>query len=249
MEIIIILIIFILLFYTKVFLSSPKFKGNIGEKEVNIVLKNLGENYFIHNDILIKTNKGTSQIDHVVVSPYGIFVIETKNYQGIITGGEKSEYWKQNIWGNKFHFKNPMKQNWGHIYALKEVLPQYSNKQYISVVVFTNKANLRVSTNFYSNVITIDNLYYTIHRYGDILLSEEQIVEIRETLNKLNITDANDRRDHIKSVQQKQEITYQKVNAGICPKCGGTLILRKGKYGEFYGCSNYPKCKYTLKQY
>lgn len=30
-----------------------------------------------------------------------------------------------------------------------------------------------------------------------------------------------------------------------CPKCGGSLIERKGKYGKFYGCSNYPKCEYT----
>lgn len=33
----------------------------------------------------------------------------------------------------------------------------------------------------------------------------------------------------------------------ICPKCGGNLITRNGKYGEFIGCSNYPKCKYIKK--
>lgn len=30
-----------------------------------------------------------------------------------------------------------------------------------------------------------------------------------------------------------------------CPKCGGELIKRKGRYGEFYGCSNFPKCRYA----
>lgn len=33
----------------------------------------------------------------------------------------------------------------------------------------------------------------------------------------------------------------------VCPKCGGQLIERKGKYGRFMGCSNYPKCDYTSK--
>jgi DNA topoisomerase-1 len=31
----------------------------------------------------------------------------------------------------------------------------------------------------------------------------------------------------------------------ICPECGGRLILRRGRFGKFYGCENYPTCKYT----
>ena len=33
----------------------------------------------------------------------------------------------------------------------------------------------------------------------------------------------------------------------VCPRCGGDLVLRSGKYGAFYGCSNYPDCTYTKK--
>jgi len=32
----------------------------------------------------------------------------------------------------------------------------------------------------------------------------------------------------------------------LCPKCGGKLVERTGKFGPFYGCSNFPKCKYTI---
>ena len=39
------------------------------------------------------------------------------------------------------------------------------------------------------------------------------------------------------------EVSTKAVNK--CPKCSGELIKRKGKFGDFYGCSNYPKCKYT----
>ena len=44
------------------------------------------------------------------------------------------------------------------------------------------------------------------------------------------------------------DVNYEEkyhLNDNLCPKCGGELVKRNGKYGEFYGCSNYPKCKYT----
>lgn len=37
------------------------------------------------------------------------------------------------------------------------------------------------------------------------------------------------------------------VNGGTCPKCGQKMALKKGKYGEFHGCSGYPACRYTIK--
>ena len=38
----------------------------------------------------------------------------------------------------------------------------------------------------------------------------------------------------------------RKVKDGVvCPRCGGELVRRKGRYGEFLGCSNYPRCRYT----
>ena len=71
---------------------SPKIKGAIGETKVNTRLNFLGNEYTVFKDILIKSSNGlTSQIDELVLSEYGIFVIETKNYKGWIFGNEKSE--------------------------------------------------------------------------------------------------------------------------------------------------------------
>ena len=52
-----------------------------------------------------------------------------------------------------------------------------------------------------------------------------------------------------KDVKNKvnQKIAEKKTGDGICPKCGGKLIMRDGKYGKFIGCSNFPKCRYTQK--
>ncbi|MBR2303349.1 MAG: topoisomerase DNA-binding C4 zinc finger domain-containing protein, partial [Clostridia bacterium] len=38
------------------------------------------------------------------------------------------------------------------------------------------------------------------------------------------------------------------LKKNICPRCGGALTERDGKYGVFYGCSNFPKCKFTMKK-
>ena len=101
MSSIIIICIFVLLVAFKIWMSSPKNIGKFGEKRVARKLDWLSKEYITLNDILLPTNYGTTQIDHIVVSPYGIFVIETKNYKGWIFGHENSEEWKQSLFGKK----------------------------------------------------------------------------------------------------------------------------------------------------
>lgn len=52
---------------------------------------------------------------------------------------------------------------------------------------------------------------------------------------------------HLAKTKINQKIASIKTDGGICPKCGGKLIMRNGKYGSFIGCSNFPKCRYTQK--
>ena len=76
-------------------MSSPENIGKVGEKRVARKLDWLSKEYIILNDIMLPTQYGTTQIDHIVISPYGIFVIETKNYKGWIFGHENSEEWNK----------------------------------------------------------------------------------------------------------------------------------------------------------
>ena len=128
------MIVFVLFFIVVIIIIkiySPKIKGSIGEAKVNTRLNFLGKEYIVLKDILIKSSNGyTSQIDELVLSEYGIFVIETKNYKGWIFGNEKSENWTQVIYKEKNTFRNPIKQNWSHIYALKNVLSEFPNLKY-----------------------------------------------------------------------------------------------------------------------
>jgi len=79
----------IILIITAVVLKkfTPRFHGIIGERLVTSVLSALdSKKYLIINDLMVENEGKTSQIDHVVISNYGIFVIETKNYNGWILG-------------------------------------------------------------------------------------------------------------------------------------------------------------------
>lgn len=90
-------------------LKMPMWKGKYSEKLVNNKIQELPEEYVIFNDLLFESNGYSTQIDHIVVSPYGVFVIETKGYKGWILGGENSEYWTQTIYKSKHQFYNPIK--------------------------------------------------------------------------------------------------------------------------------------------
>ena len=108
----IILFIFFVIVCITFRILQPKIKGYLGEKSVALILSFLpSDKYKIINDVLVKSNNRTIQIDHIVISIYGMFVIETKNYKGWITGSDNSEYWTKNVFGNKYKFYNPIRQN------------------------------------------------------------------------------------------------------------------------------------------
>lgn len=74
-------------------------------------MRKLGKDYIVINNLKLNTKGTISQIDHLVVSNYGIFVIETKNYKGWILGNEDSQNWTQVIYKYKNKFYNPVLQN------------------------------------------------------------------------------------------------------------------------------------------
>ena len=98
---ILISILVVALIVWNIIMSSPDNIGKVGERKVSRKLNWLSKEYITLNDIMIPTEYGTTQIDHVVVSPYGIFVIETKNYKGWILGDERADEWTQSLLGKK----------------------------------------------------------------------------------------------------------------------------------------------------
>lgn len=222
---------------------EPKIKGYLGEKAIAGILSNLEpDKYTVINDVMLNVDGKTSQMDHIVVSDHGIFVIETKNYKGWILGDEKNGQWTQVIYKKKNRFLNPIIQNKGHIKALQHHLSEYPDAKYISVIVFSPAADLKVTTE--TPVIYATRLLQTIRGYADVNLDAAAKAGISTKLGALNIQHADARKQHVVDIHGKKQRPTSS-DSSACPRCGGELVKRNGKNGAFMGCGNYPKCRYT----
>lgn len=225
----------------------PKIKGAVGEYKVSAKLKRLKKkDYIVLNDLLLKNGNSTSQIDHIVISKSGIFVIETKNYKGWIHGHQNSEYWTQTIYKHKRKLRNPIKQNWVHVFALKKILSEYQYVKYYPIVVFAGNGKLKNVTASLPVIYTRELLRTIKKTNNSENLSPNQMKLISDKLTQSNVADRKENRNHVKKVKRKVQERKKKEKLKVCPKCGTELIIRKGKYGKFYGCQNFPKCRYTL---
>lgn len=221
-------------------------KGKIGEQRVSALLKNLPNNeYDVLNDILIPCEFGTTQIDHLVFSRYGIFIIETKNYKGWIYGNENAENWTQKIYRNKYYtFRNPVKQNYAHQKALQSILA-IEDYCFHPIVVFADSAYIK--NHIKETVVNNHYLISTILKYKDEVINSTDIPNLINKVKSAALIDKSSRKNHVKSIRYKVKADELKIKYGICPKCGASLVLKYGTYGKFYGCSNYPKCTYIHK--
>lgn len=130
----------------------------------------------------------------------------------------------------------------GHIYALSSYL-NINKRVFKSIIVFSNKATLKITTD--TPVIHMSHLKREILSYSQEIIPGSEVDSIYNSLNRISLTGTENEKRHVQSVKQNVEEKQRALRSGICPRCGGELVLRKGKYGDFYGCSNYPKCKFT----
>lgn len=204
-KVILIILIFILsCFITKSSKDTKAVKKGIeGEKIIKNLLKKMPKEYVVLNDLLIKYRDRASQIDHIVLSHKGIFVIETKNYSGKIYGDTYSKYWIQKLKGRKRTFYSPILQNKTHVNAVKSLLKTYDDIPIYSIVVFCGKCNI-------NNVKSNGNVIYgnKIRRYikgfkSDIFIESEQIMNISTILNNNNINSKRMRKKHVNMIKKE----------------------------------------------
>lgn len=189
-------------------------KGRLGEITVANHLGQLPiDEYTVMHDVMIQAWKGTSQIDHLVVSKYGIFVIETKNYNGKIYGSVKAQSWKQYINNAEYSFYNPVRQNEGHVRALRSILSGCGNVSIFPIVVFTGEVLLNVSA-CGAMVIYAYQLLPKIKEFESQLLSSEQVDHICRILvgASLNTDDPAVMLQHQADVDMAKAMAESKTN-------------------------------------
>ena len=227
------------------YLNSPTVIGAAGERRVNATLsRNLdAEAYVLLEDLTLPTRHGTTQVDHIVLSRFGIFVIETKNMSGWIFGGETQSRWTQVLHRHKSKFQNPLRQNYHHIKVVQELLGIRLD-QLENLVAFVGSAEPRTDMP--------DKVFWSRRELFDYINSQKTVrfteAEVREFARILRsrALEANKetRRAHVDHVRQK---AARKDADTKCPRCGSKMIERANrKTGQtFLGCSRYPKCRGT----
>ncbi|WP_339317598.1 nuclease-related domain-containing protein [Paenibacillus sp. FSL R10-2734] len=202
--------------------SKPKPKvaptriGELGEHKINIQLDQLPKECKSLSDLMLPNSKsrtGYNQIDHVVISPYCLFVIETKNYTGEVKGGRTDQQWTVS---NRYKMYNPLKQNYGHIKAIESLIQGIAAVKFISMVSFTMRCRFSIDPELrkiHSDELVVYDVELSEFISRKLLslktgtpepsISPAQIQSIYEHLLQVNITDVEIRKLHVQKIKQK----------------------------------------------
>ena len=257
---------------------APLIKGRIGEGVTNLAAKlRLDPNvYHLIKDVTVPSKTGTTQIDHVIVSKFGLFVIETKNFKGWIFANAKDAKWTQVNFKQKHRFQNPLRQNYAHICALSELLELPKDK-IIGVVCFMGDAKFK--TEIPSGVFLDGRYVNYVQSFQTPVFSEAEVADMIQKIESGRLERGfKTNRQHIWQLKDRHSTGGRRsVAAGsdgaepsqiiaieaapskndfvsdpkTCPKCGAAMVLRTAKKGanagnQFWGCSRYPDCRTIL---
>lgn len=152
----------------------PKFQ-NRGEALVSRVLRGHFESpdYHLMNHVTLRISDGTTQVDHILVSRHGVFVIETKDFNGWILGDAADHSWTQVIFRARFQFQNPIHQNYRHVRAVQDLLDFLPTDAIKSIVVFTGDAEFK--TEIPKGVVTIDNLAEHVRLHTEDIITKNRM--------------------------------------------------------------------------
>ena len=199
-------------------------KGKFAEFMTNLTFSVVLDKkiYTLHKNVTLEIEEDTTQIDHIIISKYGIIVIETKDYKGWIIGKKHEKQWTQQIYKKRYKFQNPLHQNYKHIKFLQKTLSipdvmELEENDFISIIFFTGmKAELK--SKLPDNVMTSGLLAY-IKEQEEIKLSDIKIKKLNERLKdkKLKSSFKTDRlhvenvKKIIKNKEDKIKIPVEKV--------------------------------------
>lgn len=151
-------------------------RSSMGEALVaNTITSHFIRPHVLLNNVTLPTEDGTTQIDHILVADTGIFIIETKHYQGWIFGGSDQNQWTQVIFKKKSRFQNPIRQNYGHLKTLQSLFT-LSEDNFIPVVVFTGDAEFK--TDLGCSVMKLDGLIPFLAHERPVVIDERKMAYV-----------------------------------------------------------------------
>jgi len=182
-------------------------KGETGENFIERELYKLSVNKKIIRNAYIPYKDGTAEIDIIMITEYGIYVIESKNYSGWIFGSENQTYWTQSLnKKSKYRFYNPVLQNKTHIKALSKYLNMDMN-YFKSCIVFSENSVLKKvpQDTAYFKILYDYQIYEYVNfniQHGNKIIDTEYIEELYEILLPTTNVSEEIKKQHIQQAQQ-----------------------------------------------
>lgn len=181
-------------------------KGYLGEEIVKQKLLQLRPkgSYKVLNDIYLPIEDGgTTQIDHIVVSPFGTFVVETKNYSGWIFADGKAPTWTQVLGKTKNQFQNPIRQNYLHLRSIVDNLGLPENLLH-GIVAFADDCEFK--TERPEGVVFFNELTSYISKFTDRVIENDDVDEIVKTIREWNDSvTAAQRSNHVNNLKTRHQ--------------------------------------------
>lgn len=228
-------------------LGSVWSKGKLGEHTVNVGISRLLDQnaYRLIKNVTLPIGDGTTQIDHLIVSPFGIFVIETKNMKGWIFGQSNQAQWTQVVYRFKNKFQNPILQNSLHVDTVRALLGLRPDHVY-NVVVFVGACTFK--TEMPPEVVHgVLGLSDFIRTKQVRLFPEDEIHRCIACIQASRLNPSfRTERAHVRNVKKRIFARADKFRHG-CPRCGGAMAEQvNSRTGErFLGCKRFPQCRGT----
>lgn len=194
-----------------------------------------------YHGLIVPDERGTTEIDEVLVTPAGVFVVEKKDFSAWIYGNEADKNWTAVYPRETHRFQNPLRQNYRHIKALESFL-RIERSIFSSVIAFSPRS--RLMTPLPPQVLSSDHVAFVRAR-TDVALSPEDFDRICASLDTLKASSDTASLDrHVKHLKERFDSTTR------CPRCTGNLVRRQSRkpgnrQNVFLGCSNFPACRYV----
>jgi restriction system protein len=195
-------IVVVIIKIIKAYFKSKKGKGQLGEFAVGLMLSKLDDTYEVFHNLTFIVEGDSTQIDHIVISNKGFFIIETKCFQGLIFGQAKDAKWTQVTGKMKRQFQNPLRQNYKHIKFLAEKLG-VSESSMIPIICFAATANFPKGQP--EGVCYPMELVPKIKEYKEIKLDMNQIISLKRQLQAMGATTSEKSKAHLDNLNSRHQ--------------------------------------------
>ncbi len=227
--------------------------GSFGEWLAKTYAKTFPGALVLHDVLIDGTDQYTSQIDLLIIGAKGIYVVEVKTFTNAkIYGDTKRSKWYYYSHGQKYEIYSPLKQNKKHVEYLKTFLRDFGEIPCFSVITmlcedFKISGENEPNTVICSSFPAMEQGIYKIAKDKPEIWDDAKKQEIFAYIQKNQHVGKAAQAEHKENVIAYKSELDNMQQKKKCPYCKTDLVLRNGKYGKFYGCPNYPECKYTSK--